>query len=73
MAVDSLVNVHLTLDQTRMVQRFLAGSGYGRQDILARNYRTGIFMTRNGGRYRVAPSGRVSWISGPALEPEERD
>lgn len=63
----------LTSDQARMTQKFLRASGYGRDDILARNYRTGIFMTVNGGKYRVAPSGRVGWISGPALEPEERD
>jgi hypothetical protein len=62
----------LTLEQTTLRSRFFDQSGYGPSDLLSLNYSTGIFLTRNGGKYRVSGDA-LEWLAGPSPSVEERD
>lgn len=51
---------------------FFRLTGYGEHDLLVFNPGTRIFMTRNGGQYKLSASGRIEWIKGPSWEADER-
>jgi hypothetical protein len=55
----------------KLRSQFFNESGYGPEDVLALNYETGIFLTRNGGKYQLK-DGKFIRLEGPALEVEER-
>jgi len=64
-----------TLQQEERIKdrsRFFELTGYGPSDILAFNPKTKIFMTRNGGQYRLTEADTISYIDGPPWEAEER-
>jgi hypothetical protein len=65
-------NEEYTPPQRALISQFLSRTGYGESEILALNFNTRSFYTRNGGRYRVEDSGSVTWISGPPVDPEDR-
>lgn len=51
---------------------FLKASGFKVTDILDSNPKTRVFVTNDGGKYRLTPKGRVLRLSGP-LFPKEVD
>jgi hypothetical protein len=53
-------------------EKFLEITGYGDSDIVAFNPRTGDFLTRNGGRYKMTDTGKVLHLNGPSPDPTER-
>lgn len=57
--------------QNGLRRRFLRATGYGWSDVLSLNYTTGIFLTRNGGKYQVL-NDRVEHLAGPAVDTEDR-
>lgn len=57
--------------QNALRRRFLRATGYGWSDVLSLNYTTGIFLTRNGGKYQVVDD-QVNYLAGPAIDPEDR-
>ena len=59
-------------DSDGMRSHFLEKSGYSRNDLLAWNYATRRFMTKNGGRYELDDDGEIIHIAGPSSDPEER-
>lgn len=58
--------------QQTLISAFLKQTGYGERDILALNFSTKIFMTRNGGRYHLQENQQVKWIEGPPVDAEYR-
>jgi hypothetical protein len=61
-----------TDEQEGLLEHFLFTAGYGRSDLLSLNYQTRIFLTRNGGKYRVEADGKIKRLAGPHWDPEER-
>jgi hypothetical protein len=61
----------LTEEQRFMKHIFFEKTGYGENDLLSVNFNTGIFMTRNGGHYKLVNK-EVKWIKGPAVLLEDR-
>jgi hypothetical protein len=59
-------------EQEALLEHFLFAAGYGRSDLLSLNYSTRIFLTRNGGKYRVESDGKLTRLAGPHWDPEER-
>lgn len=68
-----LYEPELTTEQAHLRSEFFQQTGYGPSDLLSLNYETRIFMTRNGGRYRVSEDSSIDWIAGPEPRAEERD
>jgi hypothetical protein len=61
--------------QRALISVFLEHSGYGERDLLSLNFSTGVFMTRNGGRYQIKGKDSdttVKWLAGPPVDPEYR-
>ena len=56
---------------TAQVHYFLKLTGYGPSDILSLSYSTGIFLTRNGGKYRLEDN-RIIHMAGPDPDPSQR-
>lgn len=55
----------------KFLHPFLRATGYGRHDILAFNFQTGLISTRNGGIYKLIED-KVKWVKGPPVYAEER-
>lgn len=51
---------------------FFEKTGYSEHELLSVNFTTRIFMTRNGGHYRLDEHNDVLWIKGPAVLLEDR-
>lgn len=60
-----------TPEQQQLLYKFLNLTGYGPDDILSLSYETNIFLTRNGGKYKVSKRGIVH-LDGPNWDPTER-
>lgn len=58
-------------DRKLIVSRFLELTDYGRSEILAFSTKTGIFLTRNGGKYQLE-NDQIRHIAGPSPDPAER-
>lgn len=62
---------NLTIEQEDLKQTFFEETGYGSDDLLSMNYGTRIFLTRNGGKYRV--DGRaIAHLAGPPPDVADR-
>jgi hypothetical protein len=59
-------------DADELRSQFLEKTGYARSDILAWNFFTRRFMTRNGGQYEMTEDGEINHIAGPSWDPEDR-
>jgi hypothetical protein len=57
------------LDTVR--SKFLELSGYADRDILAVNWKTSTFLTRNKGLYRMIGD-QILHLDGPSPDPEDR-
>lgn len=62
----------LTEKQRAMKHIFFEKTGYGEFDLLSVNFETRIFMTRNGGQYKLDEQNDVRWVKGPAVLLEDR-
>jgi hypothetical protein len=60
------------MDHRQMIRKFLEATAYGFSDILAVNYETQKFATKNGGKYRLSADGTVKRLAGPAVNLEDR-
>lgn len=58
-------------DRKEFVKKFCDLTEYGQTEILSYSLHTGMFLTRNGGRYRMQ-DGQVNHIAGPSPDPTER-
>lgn len=61
----------LTGEHSKFVARFLEATGYGSDDLLAYNFDTQIFLTRNGGKYQVTGE-NITHLAGPAPDVSDR-
>jgi hypothetical protein len=53
-------------------EKFLEDTGYGSHDLLSLNYQTRIFLTMNGGKYRVETDGSIEHLGGPPPDVADR-
>jgi hypothetical protein len=67
-----LEDPRLTREQTDLRTQFFEETGYGPSDVLSCSYTTRIFLTRNGGQYRVEADGSIYHLAGPNPDPTER-
>lgn len=51
--------------QRAALNTFCRKTGYSTRDILSLNYDTGIFLTRNGGQYKLKGE-KITHMAGPA-------
>jgi hypothetical protein len=63
--------ITVTSEQRRLLMEFLRLTGYGPSDILSLSYETNIFLTRNGGKYKLI-NHKIKHLSGPNWDPDER-
>jgi hypothetical protein len=61
----------LTSEQGDLKEAFFEATGYSSDDLLSFNFGTRIFLTRNGGKYRVDPDG-IAHLAGPAPDVADR-
>lgn len=66
-----LREVELTREQEELRTRFFELTGYGPSDVLALNYNTETFLTKNGGKYELSSEGIVH-LGGPPPALEDR-
>lgn len=66
-----LKDPEVTADQQLMKNIFFEHTGYGSEDLLAFNYATRVFFTKNGGKYRVEAQG-IEHLSGPPPDVADR-
>jgi hypothetical protein len=59
-------------DADALRSQFLEKSGYSRNDLLAWNFATRRFMTKNGGQYELTEDGEILHFAGPSPDPEDR-
>ena len=67
-----LAEPETTEDQKTIREDFLEATGYGSDDLLSLSYATKTFLTRNGGKYKVADDGTIEHLAGPPPEVEDR-
>lgn len=63
---------NLTTEQEELKQTFFEETGYGVDDLLSLNFSTRVFLTRNGGKYRVHEDQSISHLSGPPPDVADR-
>ena len=61
----------LTGEQKLLMRTFLEATGYGSDDLLSYNFKTQVFLTRNGGKYQVAGQA-IKHLAGPAPDVSDR-
>jgi hypothetical protein len=62
---------NLTAEQASLMDAFLEATGYGNDDLLAYNFDTQVFLTRNGGKYQVDGES-IKHLAGPAPDVSDR-
>lgn len=70
--MQTLGEVQFSDAQRELILAFCMDTGYGERDILAVNFATRMFMTKNGGKYHLQEDNHVKWIFGPPVEVEYR-
>jgi len=63
---------NLTTEQKELKQTFFEETGYGLDDLLSLNFTTRVFLTRNGGKYRVDEDRSIAHLAGPAPDVSDR-
>jgi hypothetical protein len=63
--------IHLPGELHAVRSKFLELSGYADRDILAVNWKTNTFLTRNKGLYRMIGES-ILHLDGPSPDPEDR-
>ena len=53
------------------VSKFCELTDYGTSEILSYSLHTGMFLTRNGGKYRLSDE-QIEHLAGPSADPSER-
>lgn len=61
----------LDQDRRQFIRSFYERTEYGPSDVLSYSLHTGMFLTRNGGRYKLNGED-LEHLSGPSADPSER-
>ena len=67
----TIEELHIPDERNQILSKFLELSGYGDHDILAINWKTSTFLTRNRGLYRMVGE-QILHLDGPSPDPEDR-
>jgi len=67
-----LTEIVVSKEHLPLRRKFLEATGYGSDDLLSLNYITKIFLTRNGGEYRVRDDDSIEHLGGPPPDVEDR-
>jgi hypothetical protein len=59
-------------ERVSLKQTFLEMTGYCDADVLAWNFSTRKFLTRNGGVYILTEQGHIKHLEGPSPDPSDR-